>query len=241
MTRIPRPALRSSLTRRATLRAIATGSVLVTSTVVLSACGAGRDTFVGGSAPATPTPRTPAPGTLVMIIRHGEKPDDSHKGIGPDGKKDKASLTEQGYARAARLADLFGPTQGPLRPGLRRPTQLYAADATTEGEGKRTRETITPLATRLGLPVNTSFGKGQEDALVASVLSQPGPTLICWQHGEIPAIAAAFGRAVPAPPGHWPGHRFDMVWTLTSSPAGWSFAQVPELIMPGDKADPIGD
>jgi hypothetical protein len=32
-----------------------------------------------------------------------------------------------------------------------------------------------------------------------------------------------------------------MVWTLTSSPAGWSFAQVPELIMPGDKADPIGD
>ena len=39
--------------------------------------------------------------------------------------------------------------------------------------------------------MNTDFGKGDEEELVKHVLAQPGPTLISWQHGEIPAIADA--------------------------------------------------
>jgi hypothetical protein len=221
----------SPIGRRAVLRAIASGLLLAASTAALSACGRGRDSVVA--------PRPAAPGTLVMIIRHGEKPDGSDKGIGPDGKTDKASLTARGYARAARLADLFAPDGAPGRQGLRRPVRLYAANANDEGEGKRTRETIAPLAARLGLAVNTSFGKGQESELVESVLAGPGPTLICWQHGEIPAIATAFGRVTPTPPSGWPGDRFDVIWTLTASASGWFFAQIPELIMPGDRAKTI--
>ena len=75
------------------------------------------------------------------------------------------------------------------RPGLARPTAIYAAGANDNGEGARTRETVTPLADKLGIPVDTSFGKGDEKALVEHVIAQPGPTLISWQHGGIPTIA----------------------------------------------------
>jgi hypothetical protein len=86
--------------------------------------------------------------------------------------------------------------------------------------------------------VDTTFGKGQEDALVAKVVSEPGPTLICWQHGEIPAIAEAFGAVgpvTPAPPSAWPGMRYDVIWTLTATATGWTFGQQPELLLPGDE------
>src|SRR6201989_1219191 len=50
-----------------------------------------------------------------------------------------------------------------------------------------------PLAARLGI-MNTSYGAGDEKKLVEQVITRPGPTLISWQHGGIPAIAKAFRR-----------------------------------------------
>jgi hypothetical protein len=246
--------LSGTVSRRDVLRSLAAAGLLAASAGTLSACGTGRHGLAADSAADSaansagaasaaasgPVP-VPTPGTVVMIIRHGEKPDGSHKGIGPDGQKDKAALTEAGHARADRLVGLFDPAPGALRPGLVRPSALYAANATTGGEGERTRETLAPLAARLGIPVNTTFGKGQESALVAQVLARPAPTLICWQHGEIPAIVAAFGHLSPTPPYKWPGKRFDMVWTLTASATGWTFAQVPELVMPSDRTTVIAD
>jgi hypothetical protein len=176
-----------------------------------------------------------------MIIRHGEKPDGSHPGLDANGKLDDSSLTEIGWNRAHRLVDLFDPSQGSLRPGLSRPKVIYAAGANNSGEGQRTRETVAPLADKLGIPVDTSFGKGDETKLVGQVLAQPGPTLICWQHGEIPAIAAAFPSVTPTPPLKWPDNRFDIVWTLTRSADGWHFAQLPELVLPQDQAGVIGN
>ena len=75
-------------------------------------------------------------------------------------------MTKVGWNRAHRLVELFDPAQGPLRPGLARPPAIYAAGANDNGEGQRTRETVTPLADQLGIPVNISFGKGDEEALV---------------------------------------------------------------------------
>ena len=148
---------------------------------------------------------------------------------------DDSSLTRVGWDRAHRLVDLFDPTDGPPRPGLARPTAIYAAGANDDGEGQRTRETVAPLADRLGIAVNTDFGKGDEEKLVEDVMAQPGPTLICWQHGEIPAIADAFPGVTPTPPAEWPDDRFDVVWTLTRTADGWHFAQLPELVLPDDQ------
>jgi broad specificity phosphatase PhoE len=250
-----------SPTRRAVLQTIAALVVLAVS-VVLAGCGTGVTPTPGGTAggvattrpapgatasgvaPSTrPTPEATAnpaaPSTLVMLIRHGEKPDGSHPGVDANGNQDASSLTETGWTRAHRLVDLFDPTPGPPRPGLARPTTIYAAGANDEGEGTRTRETVTPLADKLGITVDTSFGKNDEEALVEHAISQPGPTLISWQHGEIPAIAAAFPSVKPKPPSEWPDDRFDVIWTFTKTPDGWHFAQMPELVLPDDQPDVI--
>jgi hypothetical protein len=65
--------------------------------------------------------------------------------------------------------------------------------------------------------------------------------LISWQHGEIPAIAEAFATVTPTPPSEWPDDRFDLVWTFTKTTDGWHFAQIPELVLPGDQTGPIED
>jgi hypothetical protein len=63
--------------------------------------------------------------------------------------------------------------------------------------------------------------------------------LICWQHGEIPTIAAAFPSVTPTPPSQWPADRFDVIWTFTRTADGWHFAQMPELALSQDKATVI--
>ena len=100
---------------------------------------------------------------------------------------------------------------------------------------------MAPLADELGITVNTDFGKGDEEELVKHVLAQPGPTLISWQHGEIPAIADAFPAVTPTPPVEWPDDRFDVVWMADETPDGWHFAQKTELVLPDDQATVIED
>lgn len=230
-----------TLNRRAALRAIATGGILAASTVVVACSKNGQRPRTPGPSGVSPSPRA-APGTLVMIIRHGEKPDSSSplQGVDINGNPaDKSSLTEVGWNRARGLVDVFDPPNGQPRPGLARPKLIYAAGVTEGGSGERARETITPLAQRLGIAVNTDFGKGDEYALAAEITSQPGPTLIAWQHTEIPAITEAFGSVTPTPPATWPADRFDVIWTLTATGDGWNFAQIPELVLPGDQPQTI--
>lgn len=197
----------------------------------------------GGSAPGSGTAFSAPVGTVIMIIRHGEKPDDDVSplpGINVNGVEDDSSLTKVGWDRANALVNVFDPAQGPVRPGLAKPAAIFAAGATEDGEGKRTRETVGPLAHKLGIQTNVDYGKGDEESLIAAATSQPGPTLICWQHGEIPAIAEALGTVTPAVPQEWPDDRFDVVWTFTKTPSGWSFAQLPEMALPTDQSTTIG-
>jgi hypothetical protein len=56
-------------------------------------------------------------GTVVMVIRHGEKPGGVNPGIDGNGQPDDSSLTATGWDRARRLVDLFAPVSGPPRPG----------------------------------------------------------------------------------------------------------------------------
>jgi hypothetical protein len=138
--------------------------VVLAASVVLAGCGSSTSTTptpgatTGGAAQRSePNPGaragSAAPSTLVMVIRHGEKPDGSDPGVDAAGNEDDSSLTEVGWNRAHRLVDLFDPAQGAPRPGLARPEVIYAAGATDDGEGQRTRETVEPLADTLGIEV----------------------------------------------------------------------------------------
>jgi hypothetical protein len=220
---------------------------VVLRTIAATVALAASPVLVGCDTSSTNPPAQTSPGgapasKVVLIIRHGEKPDENGRhGIDVQGNQDDSSLTPIGWNRARALVDGFDPANGVLRPGLAKPTTIYAARANDNGEGTRTRETVMPLADKLGIKVNTRFGKGDEEDLVRNAISQPGPTLICWQHGEIPDIADAFGSVTPTPPSEWPDDRFDVVWTLTKTADGWHFAQLPELALPQDQTTPIKD
>ena len=67
----------------------------------------------------------------------------------------------------------------------------------------------------------------------------PGVVLICWEHDHIPALASSL-PAIPgtAVPQTWPGDRFDVIWTFTlvpgTTPAQYTFSQVPQQLLSGD-------
>ena len=228
----------------------APAAVIVASALLLTGSHTNATSTTPTPPPAAPTTVAPAYenvalarpaagsvpiGTTVMIIRHAEKPKGSKEpGVDAAGKKNKHSLTSTGWSRARGLVGMFG------KRGLARPTRIYAAGATEEAEGERTRETVQPLAAAIHVPVDTSFVRESEKALAARVATQPGRTLISWQHNGIPDIADAFPGVTPKPPTSWPDGRFDVVWTLTKTATGWHFAQTPEMVLPGDSPNVIG-
>jgi hypothetical protein len=186
-----------------------------------------------------------------MIIRHAEKPEPADGpggsatgGITPDGGLDAESLTVRGWTRAGALAALFDPRAAdgsplPPRPGLVRPTSLYASDPGGHGS-KRPLQTIAPLAAALGHTPDTRYDKGQEQQLSADLVATAGPVLVCWQHENIGAIVAGLGPVTPGPPLSWPGSRFDMVYVFTRAGAAWTFAQVPQMVLAGDSPTLFG-
>ena len=127
--------------------------------VVLAGCGTAPTPGAnpGGAAANTrPQPeRTSgaAAADLVMIIRHGEKPDGSHPGVDANGHPDDSSLTATGWNRAQHLVNLFDPARGAPRAGSgpaerdlrRRREQQRGRYADPRDRGHRSR---TPSASR---------------------------------------------------------------------------------------------
>jgi hypothetical protein len=189
----------------------------------------------------------------VMIIRHGEKPlvkDQAPYGVTADGEEDWKSLTVQGWQRAGALRALFAPLAKVFSSdALAKPTVIFAsnaleaksAQADPEGSNsKRPSQTVTPLASWLELTPNLSFGKGDEAALVADVLTQTGVVLIAWQHERIVDIAGDLVKSGPPLqpiPQKWPDNRFDLVWVFdppVPPETQWTFVQVPQMLLKGD-------
>lgn len=201
-------------------------------TAALAACGAAEQ----------PTAAPPRPPTTIMIIRHAEKPginDSTPHGMDLDGNRDDDhSLSPGGWVRAGALTQLFGSQHNPPPPGLARPAELYASQGDTKS--LRPMQTLIPLAARLGTFVNTRFSRDDVRPLAAELKAKGGVSLVAWESDALPTIPGALGGPInPPPPAIWPNDRFDMVWVLTSEGDGWRFAQVPQLLLAGDRPDPI--
>jgi hypothetical protein len=178
----------------------------------------------------------------IMLIRHAEKPAPSGPpfGITASGKQDPRSLIVLGWQRAGALVELFDPTDGELRrPGLVRPTQLFASNP-DRTKSRRPLETITPLSQKMGLPVQTPVLETDTAAIAQILSATPGSPLAAWPHQHIPAIARSLGTVIPTPPAKWDSKRFDLVWVFTPrAGGGWNFEQVPQLLLAGDKRSVI--
>lgn len=229
----------SALSRRSVIAGL--GAVSLS----LSGCGSkggGGTTAQSASArvtsPSSPRTATGRGGSgggshgdlVVMIMRHGEKPTGGATGKDDNGKRDSHSLSDRGWARANALPRLFDPQPAA---GLVRPTKVYAAtDQGPDAGGHRMRQTVTPLAERLGLTVDLSYAESKEADLSAAVSVASGPVLICWEHSRIPEIVKALAPRSGAPAA-WPD-RFDLIWVLTRTAGTWSFKKVDQHLLDAD-------
>ncbi|SEU29531.1 hypothetical protein [Stigmatella erecta] len=205
---------------------------------------------------------SPAQPQSIMIIRHAEKPAGTIQGNNLYGAIDKHSLTPMGWQRAGALCVLFAAQGAPVRQGVVTPTAIFASGVEHDStKSLRPEETVVPVAALLNgvaessflpgpppsslvVPLNGGYTLGNERDLVKAVLALTGNVLIAWQHQNIPAITQQIIQQAQVSnpddiPSQWPDGRFDMVFVFTRSSAGYTFAQVPQLLLPGDSSKPF--
>jgi hypothetical protein len=154
--------------------------------------------------------------TKIMVIRHAEKPG-SYNGVQYVGVNNLGTLADDdgakhlvtlGWKRAGALVTLFAAPWGPKTLSLATPQFLFASDPiakhddgiSDEGPSQRPHETLTALAAKLTLSIDTSYGKNHYAKMVKSALACEGVVLIAWQNEDI-ALTGEDGR-----PGDQPGN-----------------------------------
>lgn len=140
--------------------------------------------------------------TIVLILRHAEKPEDG-PGLAPLGEK-----------RAAAYAGYFQNLTLDGR-ALRPQTLIATADSK---ESRRPGLTLKPLAMALGLPLDQRFKDKDYAGLVQALRDEPhgAVVLIAWHHGKLDKMLAAFGADPQSllPGGKWPEDVYDWLFVL---------------------------
>jgi hypothetical protein len=181
--------------------------------------------------------------TRIMVIRHAEKPSDDGSIVGVDssGSEDAEELVVQGWQRSGALARFFAPVSGrPRDSRLDVPDVIFASSIAPHSKSLRPQHTVLALSQILREELDLSHPKGDEANLVNDAISRNGTVLIAWEHEAIPGIANQILRNTTSSPQKWPKERFDLVWVFTPTADGtWSFEQVPQQLLPGDRPDVI--
>jgi hypothetical protein len=165
--------------------------------------------------------------SVVLIIRHAEDADSGH-GISPRGQE-----------RAEAYKNYFLS----LNVDSKRlePTVILAANDSKKSH--RPHLTVEPFAKAAKLPIDTRLGNNQSAELATALReTQQGKViLICWRHGNIPALLRALGGANSEsllPRGKWPGSVYDWVLLLSYDHEGHlipsSSRRINEHLMPDD-------
>ncbi|MBZ8143513.1 hypothetical protein CLD22_27170, partial [Rubrivivax gelatinosus] len=127
----------------------------------------------------------------------------------------------------------------PSRSPILRPSHVFAAHPTETHPSPRPRETVTPLAQALGLQVDESWSDDDDPARIAAALRDlKGPALVCWRHRSLPVLAEELLQRAEVPR-HWPEARFDLVWIVSGDGPRWTFSQLPQQLLPGDRAQSV--
>jgi hypothetical protein len=182
--------------------------------------------------------------TKIMLIRHAEKPapEPPPYGVTEDGEREKESLTVRGWQRAGALCGFFAPSRNSFQdPGLERPQFLYASKFVKRNGSKRALETLTPLAEKLAIRINSNYQKDEFEEMLEEVYLCAGVVLVSWQHDFLPKLANYILGNKTTAPQEWPEDRYDLVWVfdLDAATSKYGFRQVPQNLLMGDWAAPI--
>ncbi|POR33543.1 L-serine dehydratase [Tolypocladium paradoxum] len=132
----------------------------------------------------------------VYFIRHGEKPSDA----------DDDALSARGKLRAQCLRKVFGAgSQYDIG-------HIMAQRPGSHGSRRRPYDTVAPLASDLGIRVDTSCHRDDRKCVkdVVEGYSGSGNILICWEHKRLKHLAKALGaKGVEK----YPSGHFDIIWT----------------------------
>lgn len=135
------------------------------------------------------------------------------------------------------MAGLFAHAPSASHPRIVVPERLVATKATHDYRSRREVDTATPLAQRLGIPIDESYDHSQAKELSRSILDDPRPTLVVWHHGSMSDLLAHYPidnrEDVPE---CWPQDRFDLIWVLAREPGveEYRFLSVEQALLAGD-------
>ena len=141
--------------------------------------------------------------SVVLIIRHAEDAGSGH------------GLSARGAERAEAYKNYF--LTFTVDSKRRQPEDvLVAADSK---QSHRPRLTVEPFAKAAKLTIDSRFGNKQPADLAAELRANHGGKviLVCWHHGQIPALLRAMGAAPETllPNGKWPKTVYD--WVIMAS------------------------
>src|SRR4029453_3498456 len=109
--------------------------------------------------------------------RHAEKPakDSEPYGVTEEGERSKESLEVRGWQRAGALANLFAPANGRFQNSSSpKPQFLFASKPLRRKGSHRPLETVTPLAQKLAVRVNSHFPRFDIGSMLEEVFSCKG-------------------------------------------------------------------
>ena len=153
--------------------------------------------------------------TTVILVRHAER---------QSFWDADSPLAEAGLRRAQALVPQLAAFH---------PAALYTSEL------QRTRQTLAPLAARLGM-APMAFGKGDSAGLAAAILrDHRGQTVVvCWHHDLMKKLVRALGVAGPVP--YWSLGSYDPLWIVRVPEAGGATLEVERQEAPGSAATAVG-
>jgi broad specificity phosphatase PhoE len=164
--------------------------------------------------------------SVVLIIRHAENPANGH-GLSPRGEE-----------RAEAYKNYF---QNFTVDGKRREPEAVVVAADSK-QSHRPRLTVERFAKAAKLPIDNRFANKQPADLAAELRAnyQGKVILVCWHHGQIPALLRALGGAPESllPNGKWPRDVYDWVIMISFDENGRlipeSTKRISEHLLQGD-------
>jgi len=153
----------------------------------------------------------------IILMRHADKTDDS----------EDEDLSDAGEARAQRLATYIPETFG-------KPDIIIATAHSKHSN--RPKETVQPLADALGLKIQHDFENKEFADLVDEIFNDPDyknkTIVICWHHGNLPAMAALLGVPAGSYPDPWPADAYNIILDLQYDPFSGSPPKVTQVTEP---------